>query len=201
MADQKFQLRYSATEDRVLIVSGTGPEDMRCFALTRRMVSRLWPDLNRVISAISPRVRSTETAGTPAVAEAHSADTPSQTTRPVPSPAATGTAPTVQPDAPGDNPFGAPPPAEDRYLVNKLQLIDGGGQTRILALTARGAELRMPIDNQQLIRIYDGLRIVLERADWALDLDAGLPETVAAPQPPQDASIDITADSPSRYRH
>ena len=214
MSDQKFQLRYSAGEDRVLIISGTGGGDMRCFALTRRMVGQLWPGMNKVILAISPRLRAarppeTKTPATMApepgaagssasAAAASAAAATGPASGPAPGPAAPAP---VRPDAPGENPFGTPQPGEERHLVRKLQLVERGGDTRLLVLTAASAELRVPLDNRQLTQIYEALRLVIERADWGIDLDAGLPDAVAPPQPAQDTSIDITSDSPSRYRH
>lgn len=207
MGDQKFQLRYSASEDRVLIISGTDAADMRCFALTRRMVGQLWPGMNRVIAAIAPRVRGMRPALPSGVLAAVPADVPAsgpsgaRLAAAAPAPAAGTAAPPVRPDAPGENPFGAPPPAPERHLVRKLQLIDRGARARLLVLTGNSAELRVPLDNRQLTQIYDALRLVIERADWGLDLDAGLPDPAAPPPPSADTSIDITTESPSRYRH
>ena len=198
MGDQKFQLRYSASEDRVLIISGTGADDMRCFALTRRMVGQLWPGMNKVISAISPRMRQIGADAPPAAPPPAAAGPAAGNAAPGAGPAAL---PVPQPDLPADNPFGAPPPARERHLVRKLQLIDHGGNTRQLVLTAAGTELRVPLDSQQLIQIYEALRVVIERADWGIDLDAGLPAAATASQPPLDTNIDITSESPSRYRH
>jgi len=198
MADQKFQLRYSASEDRVLILSGTGPADMQCYALTRRMVGQLWPGLNRVIGAIAPRqlVAATAQTGRPAESNpAHSLepagdDSDDGTTAPLRDTASLTTA----------NPFGAPPPSAERHLVRKLQLVDRGERPRLLILTAADAELRVPLDSHQLAKVYEALRIVIERAEWGIDLDAGLPDASSADRP-QGRIPDITAESPSRYRH
>ena len=205
MGDQKFQLRYSASEDRVLIISGTGADDMRCFALTRRMVRQLWPGLNRVVATLSPRTRSAGPAvPPPPVAGADRVATPVADPATA-DPSTSAAPPPVRPDAPGENPFGAPPPTEARHLVRKLQLIDRGERTRQLVLTAADAELRVPLDKRQLAQIYEALRLVIERADWGIDLDAGLPDPAVGTAEPAaraaDTSIDITAESPSRYRH
>ena len=109
MGDQKFQLRYSASEDRVLIISGTGADDMRCFALTRRMVRQLWPSLNRVVATLSPRTRSAVPAvPPPPVAGADRVATPVADPATA-DPSTSAAPPPVRPDAPGENPFGAPP--------------------------------------------------------------------------------------------
>jgi hypothetical protein len=198
MSDQKFQLRYSAGEDRVLIISGAGGGDMRCFALTRRMVGQLWPGMNKVILAISPRARAARPPATMAPEQGAIGLSPATGAATAAAPGPAAPAP-VRPDAP--NPLGTPQPGEERHLVRKLQLVDRGGHTRLLVLTAASAELRVPLDNRQLTQIYEALRVVIARADWGIDLDAGLPDAVAPPQPPQDTSIDITSNSPSRYRH
>ena len=196
MADQKFQVRYSAREDRILILSGTGPADMQCFALTRRMIVQLWPGLNRVIGAIAPRRRGASSSGS----DRGSGD-PDRTAAPPPaSGAATSSRPAASDREADDNPFGPPPPSAERHLVRKLQLVDRGEQPRLLVLTAAGAELRVPLDSRQLTQIYEALRIVIGRAEWGIDLDAGLPDA-NAPDQPHGTMPDITAESPSRYRH
>jgi hypothetical protein len=195
MADQKFQLRYSASEDRVLILSGTGPADMQCYALTRRMVGQLWPGLNRVIGAIAPRQLGAATAQTGRPA----ASNPAQGLEPAGDDGATAT-PQDTASLTTANPFGAPPPSAERHLVRKLQLVDRGERPRLLILTAADAELRVPLDSHQLAKVYEALRIVIERAEWGIDLDAGLPDASSADRP-RGRIPDITAESPSRYRH
>jgi hypothetical protein len=171
MGDQNFQLRYSASEDRVLIMSGTGDADMRCFALTRRMVQQLWPGMNRVMTMVRPSASG-------------------------PKAPATG-----QAAAPQSAPQPQPAVSDAHHLVRKLQLVDQGSKSRLLVLTAEDAVLRVSLDELQLAQIYDALRTVIRRADWGIDLDEGLPGAATAGQQPGEPDIDITADSPSRYRH
>jgi hypothetical protein len=206
MPEQKFQLRYSASEDRVLIMAGTSAEDMRCFALTRRMVRRLWPGLNRVITMIAPSLPQPETATTagPAESAGPAAKQPPQTPPAGAMPAANPAANPAADAAPETNPddvLGAPPPPEQQSLVRKLQLVDRGPQMRLLVLTANDSVLRVPLDDRQLVQVYDALRTVIRRADWSIDLDEGLPDSAAEATGDRTMSIDITADSPSRYRH
>ena len=94
---------------------------------------------------------------------------------------------------------GVPPPSPERHLVRKLQLVDRGERPRLLVLTGAATELRIPLEDRQLTQIYEALRAVIKRAEWDIDLDAGLPDA-NAPKQPHGAIPDITAESPSRYR-
>jgi hypothetical protein len=67
-------------------------------------------------------------------------------------PAAAAAATAAHPDAPGENPFGNPP-HEATHLVRKLQLVDRGDGTRLLVLAGRDVEMRLPLDNLQLLQI------------------------------------------------
>ena len=197
MTDRKFQLRYSAAEDRLLIISGTS-DDLRSFALTRRMVRQLWPALNRIVKRRMPADNapaSHDTVGTP-----HTAAPTGGTGVPEASTLSSEPSSPPPPEPRREANDTAQPP-ETCHLVHKLQLVDRGAGSRLLVLTAEHAVLRVPLDKTQLGQVYEALRTVIIRADWGIELDEGLAAATPDPSTQDVPDIDITSDSPSRYRH
>lgn len=72
----------------------------------------------------------------------------------------------------------------------------------MLQISDSATTLNVPLNCDQIIRFTLGIMTVLERADWALDWtkDVAGPDADAAADTPT-GEIDISADSPSRYRH
>ncbi len=202
MTDQKFQLRYSASEDRVLIISGSDAANRRSFSLTRRMVRQLWPSLNQVMSVVAPLATQNKATAKTEPPPPHRKARPAD-----PVPGQPGDADLPSPPADthkttaSDDPFDALPPPETSHLVRKLQLVDRGAKPRLLVLTANDAVLRVPLENAQLAQIYEALRTLIQRAEWEIELDEGLPDPATEPSAQREADIDITTESPSRYRH
>ncbi len=190
MNAQKFQLRYSPVEDRILIIVTDESGDDEVFGLTRRLVKRLVPSVENVLEKaghlVRPQVPDTKSpapAPTPAetlAMESHpsggSAGTPS------------GSA-AAEPAAPI-----APAPS---HLVTRLRVTDRGNGVHMLYMTDGRTETTIPLTNDQLAQFSHGIVTVLGNADWDLSpIDTGSVETSAASEP-----IDISAESPSKYKH
>lgn len=192
----------------MLIISGTGASDRVSFALTRRMINQLWPGLTRIVRQVAPSVlpAATDSATNPKApsAPATKADSTGHVIAPDDPPAAAArTTPpeTAQAPANTEDSFDTLPPPTSHLLVGKLQLVDRGDQPRLLVLTSNSGTLSVPLENSQLGQVYAALRTLIERAQWDIDLDDVAPQPAQATPGTTEPTIDISADSPSRYRH
>jgi len=210
MHAQKFQIRYSPVQDRVLIIVTGEDAQERVFGLTRRIVKRLVPGLRSIMGdetfagltptmPFDPPEQGKEQASTgSATASGPGASATASTT-------ATGS------DASGDsngdsaaNPGTNPtPPQPDVHLVTRLRIVEKSKGTHVLQISDTATTLNVPLNGDQIIQFTQGILTVLGRSEWALDWDEELiePPVKSAPTEASASTIDITADSPSRYRH
>ncbi len=205
MHAQKFQIRYSPVQDRVLIIVTGEDAQERVFGLTRRIVKRLVPGLRSIMgddafARLTPDMpfdppapksateNTNQTAGTAAPAggmpagDANDSNAGEPTARAEPTP---------------------PPPQPDIHLVTRLRIVAKAKGAHVLQISDTATTLNVPLNSDQITQFTQGILTVLERSEWALDWNEETVEPRAAPTPagaPADA-IDITADSPSRYRH
>lgn len=196
MHAQKFQLRYSVVEDRVLIIVTGEDEHERTFALTRRLVKRLIPGLQKIL-------------GEDAVQQDPLPfDKPEADSRQEPSASApTGTeAPAAGQSTPGNPaaPAAATPPATpapETHLVTRLRIVERPKGTHVLQISDADTTLNVPLNDDQLNNFTRGILTVLGRADWNLSWQSDMADEAEQPSESGPATIDITADSPSRYKH
>lgn len=196
MNAQKFQLRYSQVEDRILIIVTDDTDQDEVFGLTRRLVKRLVPGLEKVLRQAghliqhqAPEPTPVTPAPTPAEAVAFSAQ------RKQKAQAQTGAATAESEDA-----LEAAPVAVPSHLVTRLRVTDKGKGQHLLQLTDGVRSLGVPLNDEQLAQFSHGIVTVLKNADW--DLDTTETETTDdSSTETGSAALDITADSPSKYRH
>ncbi len=218
MHAQKFQIRYSPVQDRVLIIVTGEDAQERVFGLTRRIVKRLVPGLRGIMGdetfagltptmpfdPPTPSVPTGQTAG----GTAETDDGPGVTTAASASDATTAGSGTT--DVSAANPGTGPTtPQPDTHLVTRLRIVEKTKGTHVLQISDAATTLNVPLNADQIIQFTQGILTVLGRSEWALDWDEEPiePQTAAASDAtPGEAglstsAIDITADSPSRYRH
>lgn len=196
MNAQKFQLRYSQVEDRILIIVTDDADQDEVFGLTRRLVKRLVPGLENVlrraghlIQPQTPEPTSVTPAPTPAEAVAFGAQQKQKAQ------AQTGAA------APeGDDALDLAPVAVPSHLVTRLRVTDKGKGQHLLQITDGIKSLGVPLNDEQLAQFSHGIVTVLKNADWDLD-PAGHDNADVTSTETGSAALDITADSPSKYRH
>lgn len=218
MTVQQFQLRHSAVEDRIIISVEDTEAGRREFALTRRLVQRLWPGLSEVMREARERVP--DAPSEPVLAETPAKDsgpesTPGNSAAPVSAipadgaPAATPAATQGRPEGasadvptPAAAPGGDAPPPQ-RYLVRRVRILSRKPDTRVLVLSDGMTTLNVPLSPRQLIDTINALKAIIERAEWAIDttFDWERPDAEAPAERRATAKIDIHADSPSRFRH
>lgn len=197
MNAQKFQLRYSQVEDRILIIVTDDSDHDEVFGLTRRLVKRLVPGLEKVLRKAGhlvqpnpPETTPVTPAPTPAEAVAFSAQRKKK--------AQASAAPTASANT--DDATDPAPVAVPSHLVTRLRVTDKGEHQHLLQITDGIRSLGIPLTDEQLAQFSHGIITVLKNADWDLN-----PEVPAAGDDPAadpgSAAIDITADSPSKYRH
>lgn len=198
MNAQKFQLRYSQVEDRILIIVTDENDQDEVFGLTRRLVKRLVPGLEKVLHQaghlVQPQAPDTQNpapAPTPAETAAFSAQRREQAARA----ASTGDTPPA-PEDPGPAPVAAP-----SHLVTRLRVQDQGKGRHLLQITDGVKALNIPLTDEQLAQFSHGIVTVLDNADWDLPAIAtGAADEESAGES-GGAALDITADSPSKYHH
>ena len=203
MIAQKFQLRYSQVEDRILIIVTDDADRDEVYGLTRRLVKRLVPGLEKILRQAGhlvqpnpPEAKAEAPAPTPAEAVAFGAQR-----RKKAQDSATPDAdaePAVNEDTPDPAPVAVP-----SHLVTRLRVTDKGKGQHMLQITDGTRALGIPLTDEQLAQFSHGIVTVLKNADWDLNPDVapniGAPEDTASES--GGAGIDITADSPSKYRH
>jgi len=207
MHAQKFQIRYSPVQDRVLIIVTGEDAQERFFGLTRRIVKRLVPGLRSIMgdetfARLTPDLPFDPPAPKPA------AESANQTAGPAASAGGMPTGDTTDnTDNGGETEAKAeptpPPPQPDIHLVTRLRIVAKSRGAHVLQISDTATTLNVPLNSDQIIQFTQGILTVLERSEWALDWNEETVEPQAASTPagaPADA-IDITADSPSRYRH
>jgi hypothetical protein len=200
MHAQKFQIRYSPVQDRVLIIVTGEDAQERMFGLTRRLVKRLVPGLRNIMGAdvfatlspndLQPDPPEPKPGARPASDAAAAGPSGS---------AADGTATT-----PGEQPAQMPAPAPDpTHLVTRLRIVEKAEGTHMLQISDSATTLNVPLNRDQIIQFTRGIMTVLHRAEWGLDWNEEIAAPDAAPASPDAPAceIDISADSPSRYRH
>jgi hypothetical protein len=86
--------------------------------------------------------------------------------------------------------------------VSRLRIVEKTKGTHMLQISDAATTLNVPLNGDQIIQ---GILTVLGRSEWALDWNEELiePQTDATSGEAgaSASAIDITADSPSRYRH
>jgi hypothetical protein len=96
----------------------------------------------------------------------------------------------------------SPAPQPDTHLVSRLRIVEKTKGTHMLQISDAATTLNVPLNGDQIIQ---GILTVLGRSEWALDWNEELiePQTDATSSEAgaSASAIDITADSPSRYRH
>lgn len=211
MATQKFQVTYSPVEDRVMVLMVQEDDTELAFAMTRRLVKQLWPGLGRIVKQASDLVQQE--------AKAQVAANPAPAAARVDHRVAVARAKEKVKEelADGDpskaaKPGETPPPLTQEgpsvkaarvrriYLTRKLQVVDKDERMKIMVLSDGKTTLRLPFSPHQILAFADGLKQVIQRADWDLKLDFEW-EQAATAEATRELSIDITAESPSRYRH
>jgi len=219
MNAQKFQIRYSPAQDRVLIIVTGEDAQERVFGLTRRIVKRLVPGLreimgNETFAGLTPTMPFDPPASS---AGQDQAETPDGTAQAGGAPAGTAGSATPSGDGPagptadgdaGTPPDGTPaPPQPDTHLVTRLRIVEKPRGAHVLQISDAATTLNVPLNKDQIIQFTQGILTVLGRSEWDLDWheEPGVAQAQTATQtaPPEadPAAIDITADSPSRYRH
>ncbi len=193
MNAQKFQLRYSPVEDRILIIVTDDADQGEVFGLTRRLVKRLVPGLEKVLRKaghlVPPPAADTVNpapAPTPAEVTALSAQQKSA------APAGAGSSTEPEPPAPVSTPS---------HLVTRLRVIEKGKGRHMLQLTDGAKSLSIPLTDEQLAQFSHGIVTVLGNTDWDLSAVPGNDGDEVATAESGAAALDISADSPSKYRH
>jgi hypothetical protein len=193
MNAQKFQLRYSPVEDRILIIVTDDADQDEVFGLTRRLVKRLVPGLEKVLRKaghlVQPPVADTVNpapAPTPAEVTALSAQQ-----KPA-APAGAGSSTEPEPPAPVSTPS---------HLVTRLRVIEKGKGRHMLQLTDGAKSLSIPLTDEQLAQFPHGIVTVLGNINWNLSAVPGNDDDEVATAESGAAALDISADSPSKYRH
>lgn len=191
MHAQKFQLRYSVVEDRVLVIVTGEDGRERMFGLTRRLVKRLIPGLQKILgddAVEGPPLPFDKPDPRPAAADG--------SVPPAGAPSGES-APDDRPD-----PAEAPPaPRPGTHLVTRLRVVEKTKGTHVLHISDADTTLKVPLNDAQLGQFVRGILTVLQRADWGLDWQPDATGETGEPPASETATIDITADSPSRYRH
>ncbi|MBT4907900.1 MAG: hypothetical protein HOI57_12420 [Rhodospirillaceae bacterium] len=208
MHAQKFQIRYSPVQDRVLIIVTSEDAQERVFGLTRRIVKRLVPGLRGIMgdeafASLTPDMPFDPPTPKPAAGDI------AQTSGPGASAAggATGgeaSATEERGDAASAKAEPTPPPPQpDIHLVTRLRIVAKSEGAHVLQISDTATTLNVPLNGDQIIQFTQGILTVLERSEWALDWDEEPiePPTETTLTETSDSAIDITADSPSRYRH
>jgi hypothetical protein len=210
MHAQKFQTRYSPVQDRVLIIVTSEDAQERVFGLTRRIVKRLVPGLRGIMddetfAGLTPTIPfdpPTPSASKAAGGAAQTSDGSGTTT------AASATATTIGgSDTTSDSGLSptSPAPQPDTHLVTRLRIVEKTKGTHVLQISDAATTLNVPLNGDQIIQFTQGILTVLGRSEWALDWNEELiePQTDATSSEAgaSASAIDITADSPSRYRH
>lgn len=198
MNAQKFQLRYSQVEDRILIIVTDENDQDEVFGLTRRLVKRLVPGLEKVLHQAghlvqprAPDVQSPAPAPTPAETAAFNAQRKEN--------AASAAAAGAEPNAP-ETPEPAPV-ATPSHLVTRLRVMDQGKGRHVMHITDGVKSLNIPLTDEQLAQFSHGIVTVLDNADWDFAaISMGEAEDTATAKS-GDAALDISAESPSKYRH
>jgi hypothetical protein len=185
MNAQKFQLRYSPVEDRILIIVTDDADQDEIFGLTRRLVKRLVPGLEKVLRKaghlVQPPVADTVNPAPALSAQQKSA-----------APAGAGSS--TEPEPP-------PPVSTPSHLVTRLRVIEKGKGRHMLQLTDGAKSLSIPLTDEQLAQFSHGIVTVLSNTDWDLSAVPGNDGDEAATAESGAAALDISADSPSKYRH
>lgn len=101
-------------------------------------------------------------------------------------------------DAPDPAPVAVP-----SHLVTRLRVTDKGKGQHMLQITDGVTSLSIPLNDEQLAQFSHGIVTVLKNADWDLTPDVAPNIGVVDDTTSESAGtgIDITADSPSKYRH
>jgi hypothetical protein len=200
MNAQKFQLRYSQVEDRILIIVTDENDQEEVFGLTRRLVKRLVPGLEKVLSKAGHRVRPQipDTTG-PAPAP-----TPSEVAafRARENEKAESTISGARGSSSGTSakPNPAPIPILS-HLVKRLRVVDQGKGRHILQITDGSTSINIPLTDEQLAQFSHGIVTVLNNADWNLPAGSEPDPGDSTIAESADSALDITAESPSKYRH
>jgi hypothetical protein len=218
MNAQNFQIRYSPVQDRVLIIVTGEDAHERVFGLTRRIVKPLIPGLRGIMgdetfASLTPTMPfdpPAQPADQNQAEEPDSAAPTSGETAGTPDGASLSGGGTAGTTADGDAtalPDTTPAPQPDTHLVTRLRIVEKPKGKHVLQISDTATTLNVPLNKDQIIQFTQGILTVLGRSEWALDWNEELGETQVgtatetAPPQADPAAIDITADSPSRYRH
>ena len=202
----------------LIIVTGEDAQE-RVFGLTRRIVKRLVPGLrgimgNETFAGLTP----TMPFDPPTPEQGQAAGSTAQTNGSGAASATTTNGGATGADDSGHDPAAGlgtnpTPPQPDSHLVTRLRIVEKTKGTHVLQISDTATTLNVPLNAEQIIQFTQGILTVLGRSEWALDWNEETvdPQTPGASAATSDATagedelspntIDITADSPSRYRH
>ena len=87
--------------------------------------------------------------------------------------------------------------------MTRLRVTDKGEHQHLLQITDGLRSLGIPLTDEQLAQFSHGIITVLKNADWDLNPAVAEPPVTGDDDTADtgSAAIDITADSPSKYRH
>ncbi len=89
------------------------------------------------------------------------------------------------------------PPTWSHACGSRLQ----GKGRHLLHITDGVTSLNIPLTDEQLAQFSHGIVTVLDNADWDLPAIATGEPDEESPAVSGGSTLDITADSPSKYRH
>jgi hypothetical protein len=200
MNAQKFQLRYSQVEYRILIIVTDENDQEEVFGLTRPLVKRLVPGLEKVLSKaghlVQPQIPDTTgpvPAPTPSEVAAFRARENEKAESTISGATGSSSGTSAKP-TPALIPILS-------HLVTRLRVVDQGKGRHILQITDGSTSINIPLTDEQLAQFSHGIVTVLNNADWNLPAGSEPDPGDSTIAESADAALDITAESPSKYRH
>jgi hypothetical protein len=91
------------------------------------------------------------------------------------------------------------PVAVPSHLVTRLRVTEKGKGQHMLQITDGVTSLSIPLNDEELAQFSHGIVTVLKNADWDVAPNIGVVDDTTSES--AGTGIDITADSPSKYRH
>tara|TARA_A100001037_G_scaffold298571_1_gene322545 strand:- start:212 stop:757 length:546 start_codon:yes stop_codon:yes gene_type:complete len=181
----------------VLIIVTGEDERERTFALTRRLVKRLIPGLQKILG--EDAVQQDTLPFDKPETESPQGPAPVPQTTDSAAPAA-GQSASANPAAPASASSPATP-APKTHLVTRLRIVERPKETHVLQISDADTTLNVPLNDDQLNNFTRGILTALGRAGWNLSWENGSAHEAEPSSESEPATIDITTDSPSRYRH
>jgi hypothetical protein len=184
MTTEKFQLRYSPVENRIFIIVTDEVGQEEVFGLTRRLVKHLVPSVEKVLQAFGHRVE-------PTMPDTHRK--PGFRVPPTIRCRDRTRARKSRRDPAGRRRRQARPPRASSSVCALSTECNG---VHVLHMTDGRRHLNVPLTDELLTQFSHGIVGVLGNADGDLErIDIGESESTTTA-----TKIDITAESPSKYR-